>query len=421
MTIFAIFANMKILHTADWHLGKKLHSFSRLDEQRAVLAEICELADTHDVDAVIIAGDLFDTFNPSAESEELFYQTCKTLSNNGLRAVIAIAGNHDLPERIDAPDPLARACGIVLAGLPDAQITPFSLPTGLALTRSAKGFIELKLPRCTYPLRLLLTPYANETRLRKVLNIEKADDELRQFLAEKWAQTLENQSNTEPALMGVNILVAHLFFMQKNGTPPEEPDDERPIQTVGGATAIFSDNIPPSVQYVALGHLHRPQTIDVQPCPIVYSGSPLAYSFSEENQTKSVVIIEVKPAQAVDYQRVELKSGKKLLRKTAENIADALDWLAENQNALVELTVKTDHYLRADALRLLHQAHAGIISILPFLTGQSDENNKLNRFADLNATREELFIQYFKSVKNKEPNEQLLTLFKEILSVEIEK
>ena len=116
---------MKILHTSDWHLGKRLDDFSRIGDQEAVLEEICALAQQEEADAIVIAGDLYDTFNPPAEAIELFYKTVKRLSANGQRAVIAIAGNHDSPERIEAPDPLARACGILFAGFPQVQISPF--------------------------------------------------------------------------------------------------------------------------------------------------------------------------------------------------------------------------------------------------------------------------------------------------------
>src|SRR6476660_3431294 len=98
---------MRLLHTADWHLGKKLERFSRLEEQKLALEEIIQIADEQEVDAILIAGDLFDNYNPASEAVELFYKTLKRLSKNGKRAVIAIAGNHDSPDRIEAPDPLA--------------------------------------------------------------------------------------------------------------------------------------------------------------------------------------------------------------------------------------------------------------------------------------------------------------------------
>ena len=99
---------MRILHTSDWHLGKNLESFSRLEEQIEVLEEILEISDRFDVDAILIAGDLFDTFNPPAKAVEIFYKYLKRLTKSASRPVIAIAGNHDSPDRIEAPDPLAN-------------------------------------------------------------------------------------------------------------------------------------------------------------------------------------------------------------------------------------------------------------------------------------------------------------------------
>ncbi len=116
---------MKILHTADWHLGKKLYDFSRIEEQRAVLEEICQIADSQNADVIVIAGDLYDTFNPPTEATELFYQTLNKLAKNGTRPVIAIAGNHDSADRIEAPDPLAKACGIFFSGFPNYRNKAF--------------------------------------------------------------------------------------------------------------------------------------------------------------------------------------------------------------------------------------------------------------------------------------------------------
>lgn len=117
---------MKILHTSDWHIGKNLESYSRLEEQEEFLKEICELCEKENVDAILLAGDIFDTFNPSSKALELFYKYSKKLSREGGCPLIAIAGNHDSPERIEAPEPLARECGIILLGYPDSSIEPFT-------------------------------------------------------------------------------------------------------------------------------------------------------------------------------------------------------------------------------------------------------------------------------------------------------
>src|SRR5689334_21764985 len=109
---------MKILHTADWHLGRRLEGRSRHDEQSRVLDEICDIAAEEDVDAVLIAGDIFDSYNPPAESESLFYSTMTRLSDGGRCAVIVIAGNHDSPDRLIASNPYARVLGISTLGYP---------------------------------------------------------------------------------------------------------------------------------------------------------------------------------------------------------------------------------------------------------------------------------------------------------------
>ena len=401
---------MRILHTADWHLGKRLDSINRHDEQVAVLDEICQIADREAVDVVLIAGDLFDVFSPPNESSELFFRTCKRLTNNGLRAVVAIAGNHDSPERIEAPETLARECGIVFSGFPNTIVTPFSLPSNIHLTKSDRGFIELKLPNFDYPLRLFLTPYANEFRLKQQLNIEKTDDNIRQILTEQWYYLAEKYANTE----GVNIGVAHLFVMQRDGEMPTEPDDEKPIN-VGGAGVIYTDCFPKQFQYVALGHLHRQQEISRKPCPIIYSGSPLAYSFNEDNQDKYVMLLEAEPFQPVHFQRIKLEKTKKLLRGRFYDLDEALQWLSENQDDLIQLTMVSNTYLNPLVLQQLRAAHKGIVEIRPEI---NDPNARsMNPQIDLNKSMEELFFDYFKREKNQEPNEDLKALFKEILAV----
>jgi DNA repair protein SbcD/Mre11 len=412
---------MKILHTADWHLGKRLETFSRHEEQVAVLNEICEIADREAVDAVIIAGDLFDVFSPPNESSELFFKTCKRLSNNGLRAVIAIAGNHDSPERIEAPESLARECGIVYAGFPHTVVPLFSLATGLKLTKTDKGFIELELPNCPAPLRLFLTPFANEYRLKQYLNMEKSDDNIRQILTEQWYNLAQKYANTDGTSRdnreGVNIGVSHLFVMQRDSEMPIEPDEERPIN-VGGAGVIYTDCYPLQLQYVALGHLHRQQEISRKPCPCVYSGSPLAYSFNEDNQDKYVMLLEAEPMQPIRFQRIKLENNKKLLRGRFEDIGEALTWLSENPDDLIQLTIVSETYLNPLVLQQLRSAHKGIVEIRPELLDPNAQSSIQN--IDLNKNIDELFFDYFKREKNQEPNEDLKHLFKEILAVELE-
>ncbi|MEL6843061.1 MAG: exonuclease SbcCD subunit D [Bacteroidota bacterium] len=403
---------MKLLHTADWHLGKRLDHYSRLSEQRLVMEEICEIAEREQVDAVLLAGDLYDHINPSIEAIELLYKTLKRLADNGKRAVIGIAGNHDSPDRIEAPDPLARECGIILTGYPHSQVPTFKLDTGLEVLQSAPGFVEISLPSANAPLRIILTPYANEVRLRTYLGLDDPEQALREALQQHWQQLAEQYCDPN----GVNLLLGHLFCMQKDGPREEEGEDEKPILMVGGAQEIYTHNLPTSLQYAALGHLHRPFAVCKEPYPIVYAGSPLSYSMSEAGQQKSVVLIEAEPGQAVQYQRLPLQQGKRLARQSFDEVDQAEEWLKANPDLLVELTLISDDYLTAADRKRLYQAHQGIINIIPQITNQQLLEGERSEI-DLSRNMTELFRDYFASKQGgQKPDDQLMDLFKEVLA-----
>jgi len=402
---------MKLLHTSDWHLGKRLDNYSRREEQEAVLQEICDIADRENVDAVLIAGDLYDTFNPATEATELFYRYTKRLSNNGKRPVIAIAGNHDSPERIEAPEPLARECGIILSGLPKSEIAPFSLENGLQIMRSEPGFIELKLPHADVPLRLLLTPYANELRIKTFLGVGDAETEMRDLLQLFWADIARKYCDDK----GVNILITHLFMVKKGEPLPEEPEEEKPILFVGGAQAIYTQNIPTEIQYVALGHLHRCQTMDVVPCPVMYAGSPIAYSFAEANQDKFAVLVDVEPGGKATTTKIPLHAGRKLLRNRFDNIDDAVVWLTDNPTAFVELTMASDTFLSAEDKKRLYDAHDSIVTIIPEMLHTDAESRDAKTAIDLTKNMDALFADFYQSKKGQAPNQRIVDLFNEIL------
>lgn len=406
---------MKILHTADWHLGKRLEKFSRLEEQKEVLEEIIDIANEQDVDVVLLAGDLFDAFNPSSEAVDLFYSTLKRLTNHGNRAVIAIAGNHDSPDRIEAPDPLARECGIIFSGYPHSLISKGTLGTKITVSSSEPGFIELSFPKYEYPLRLLLTPYANEYRMKTLLEGDDDEQELRLLLQDKWQTLADEYCNDK----GVNVLMAHLFVMNKGMPAPEEPDDEKPILHIGGAQAIYSENIPSEIQYTALGHLHRPHQVSGKQAPIKYSGSPLSYSFSEAGHQKMVYIVHAEPGLPVKVEQVSLTSGRPLHRKKFESVTDALAWLEDNQDALVELTIVSDDYMSAEERKLLYQSHEGIVTLIPEVRNKDILKSESSTI-DLNQSVEELFENYFQAKFGQSPNEEIKALFKEIRAEQIE-
>lgn len=401
---------MKILHTADWHLGKRLDFISRLEEQKEVLDEICQIAEQEDVDLVIVAGDLFDAFNPPVEATELLYQTLKRLTANGKRPVIAIAGNHDSPDRVNAVDPLAKACGIILIGYPNVRIDLLTVEDYFKITRTDQGFLEIELTHIPFPVRILTTPYANEIRLKQFLGIEDKSQQLNQWLSTHWQELADTYCDNR----GVNILTAHLYMMERGGEELEEPEGEKPIK-IGNADITYTDGIPSAIQYTALGHLHRYQHIAGHHAPVVYASAPLAYSFAEAGQSKKVVLVDIEPGKEPRVSPISLTKGRSLHRKKFQSIDAAVIWLQEHPNTLVELTMQTDTYLSSQELKRLHEAHDGIVYVIPVLTGVQDEA-ELKPTVKLDQDIHSLFADYFRSKYGQDPNDEINTLFREVMT-----
>ena len=236
---------------------------------------------------------------------------------------------------------------------------------------------------------------------------------MNQVLKESWSEIADKYCDNQ----GVNILTTHLYMLKRGGVLLEEPDGEKPIM-VGNAEVIYTDCIPSQIQYTALGHLHRYQNINSKENPVVYSSSPLCYSFSEAGQQKKVVIIEASPNSVVNYYDILLKSGRPLHRVRFSTIEDTVEWLLDNPNTLVELTLESDTFIKTEDLKLIHSSHDGIIHIIPIIKKTDEDGNPLqvgrvNLDQDING----LFSDYFKfKNKQQEPNEDLVALFKELLS-----
>jgi len=397
---------MKILHTSDWHIGKRLGTVSRLDEQIIVLQEICNIAVEEKVDAVVIAGDLYDTFNPPIDAIELFYSTLKQLSQQAKIPVIAIAGNHDSPDRIEAPNPLARDNGVLLFGYPKSKynigesILPFSI------SKTDEGFVELTLKN-KEKLRVITTPFANEHRMKEAFIVDE-NKTIVEALQEFWAELALKYCDNS----GVNIIVGHHLMLANATDVVEEPDDEKPIESI--SALLPTSIVPEQIQYVALGHLHRFQTIKEQP-RIIYSGSPCAYSFSEAMQKKYVAIVSADAGKEVSVKQVQLNTAKTLIRKKCKSIADAQLWLQENQNCFVELTITTDTFFTPAEVKSLHELHSGIIYVVPDILLRENDN-VVDEFNDHERPITEVFEDYFESKHGQKPNDEIRKLFAEIIS-----
>jgi len=402
---------LKILHSSDWHLGKNLGNFSRLEEQEEFLEEFLKICNEKKPHLVLIAGDIYDNFNPSAKAQELFYKYLKKFTNSGERIAIVIAGNHDSPERMDAPYPIAMETGILLSGYPETDLGNFSLNSGITIESISKGLIRIQFPDLDEKVCVLVTPYANESRILEYKKAEE-DKEVSKILEEYWRKKIFELKH----INSIQILIAHLFVMKRNGEKPEESEDEKSILSIGGAEIVYSDQFPNGLSYVALGHLHKFQVIEKEPFPVVYSGSPLAYSVKEDNQKKYVVYAEINKTKTQIFP-IELKCGKKIYRKEFSNPEDAIAWLKQNPNCYVEISLETEEYLSSEDHRKIREAHSGIVQIIPKIKNLFNKNTvKIN----LDQSLENLFSDYFFHKYKQKPSQEILEEFQEILNLEIE-
>lgn len=383
---------MRVLHTADWHLGRTLEGRSRIEEQAQFLDELAEIVESENIDAVLMAGDAFDTVNPPAAAEQLFYESISRLSDKGKRPVIVIAGNHDNPDRLAAAAPLADNQSIKLLGLPTMEVQ------------------NIWVPSSGETLQIAALAYPSESRLAEVLSESNDELSLRQKYDER-IQGIFGQMESQFTSGAVHMAMSHIYVAGSSSS-----DSERPIE-VGGAYTVAAESLPASAQYVALGHLHRPQNIKRAKTAARYSGSPLAYSFSEAGYAKSVSIIDAKPGSPASVSEILLSSGKPLVKwKATEGLAQVHAWLDEDKDkdAWVDLEIHLANALSLEEIHRLRKHHSGLIHIRPVFKDLYEENDK----KELSSIPiDQLFERFYtKQTGGAVPEPELITLFLELVN-----
>ncbi|HLL67660.1 MAG TPA: exonuclease SbcCD subunit D [Micromonosporaceae bacterium] len=290
---------MRILHTSDWHVGKVLKGQSRVDDQLAALAAVVDVAKAEQPDLVIVAGDLYDSSSPTADATRIVTRALSALRATGAD-VVAIAGNHDNGAALDALRVWADAAGITLRG---------SL-------RSAADLVIRGRTAGGEEWRLAALPFVSQRyAIRATEMFELTSAEATQTYADHIGRLLG-------ALTGdfaddtVNLITAHLTVI--GGRTGGGERDAHTIMGYAVPSAVF----PTTAHYVALGHLHRPQQVH-GPCPIRYSGSPLAVDFGEEENIASVCLVEVTADTAAKIREVPITAGTPLrtVRGTVAELA----------------------------------------------------------------------------------------------------
>ena len=401
---------MKILHTADWHIGKLLEGKSRLEEQRIVLEQFVSIADTTNADVICIAGDVFDNGHPSAGAEMLLYHTLKELSKQGQRLVVLIAGNHDQPSRLEAIVPLAREHGIIIYGTPRTKIPSGkygnfeieSLEEGV-FSFSCKG--EKAVFACI--------PYVSEKTLNEVLYREEDGDEKRAAdYVEKIGELFQKKASWYQEDT-INVLVSHVFTLgcKKDGSEQGT--------MLGNSYLLSPEVFPEKAQYVALGHVHRPQKVIGSHGRIRYSGSPLPYRLQETVIAKQCSLVTLHPQEEAVVKEFYFDNPKPIEKWVCESYEEALKKCEENQNrpCYVYLQIYTDTYIREEQLKELKGYKEDILEVIPVFP-ETEQKKTGTVFTEKSFL--ELFLDYYQEKKGILPEEEILETLQEILKEEDE-
>ena len=284
--------SMKILHTADWHIGKRLHGYDLRPDHELFFSWLLQVIKEEEIDVLLVAGDVFDIANPTNESRELYYHFLKNIIGLNCQVVIT-GGNHDSPAMLNAPAEVLSLLNIQVIGKATQPID--------------NELIELKKDGNLKAI-VAAVPYLREGDIRQNVAAESYAERIKGIQEgiknhyETLAERIEKRNLEVPA-----IAMGHLFAVNS-----ERSESERDIQ-VGNQAAVASDAFSPLFQYVALGHIHQPQKVGGLQ-QIQYSGSPIALSFSEREQQKQVIILTIESNKISEISPIHVPTFRRLIR-----------------------------------------------------------------------------------------------------------
>lgn len=359
---------MRFIHTADWHLGRLFHGVHLTDDQAYVLDGFVEVVRDSRAGAVIIAGDLFDRAVPPPEAVELFDEVLSRLAMDVRVPVIVVAGNHDSPQRVNFGARLFRGQNVHVFGVPSRQI-------GAVDIADEAG-----------PVRFYAVPYAEPPVIRQRFNDEKVVDHDSAMRCCVGAVRSAHPAGARA------VLIAHGFV----AGGAECPESERPL-SVGGASTIDAACLQ-SFDYVALGHLHSPQSL----CEgrVSYSGSLMKYSFAEAGHNKSISIVEMDAKGTCRVERISLRPRRDVrrLRGTLEEILESPQD-GESRDDYIHVTLE-DKGALLDPMGKIREVYPNVLAIeRPFLSTRAEDSQRIDhrRVGDV-----ELFSAFFKQVSGEE-------------------
>lgn len=315
---------MKILHTSDWHLGRSLYGRKRYEEFSAFLDWLAQTIEDEKVDALLVAGDVFDTSTPSNRAQELYYRFLCRVAASCCRHVVVVAGNHDSPSFLNAPKELLRALNVYVVGsmtdvLEDEVIPILDFGLRNADCEDAEDKSKINLEKSAI---ICAVPYLRDKDVRTVEPGETIDDKNRKLvegikahyaevvkIAERKREEIIQQSAIKNPQSQIPIVaMGHLFTA---GGKTVDGDGVRELY-VGSLAHVGEEVFPSSIDYLALGHLHVPQAVGSAE-HIRYCGSPIPMGYGEATQEKKVVLVEFNST-TPDIQELSVPCFQELVR-----------------------------------------------------------------------------------------------------------
>jgi exonuclease SbcD len=373
---------MRILHTADWHVGRRLGRHDRTGEMRDALDEVARIADEEQVDLVLVAGDVFDRATPPVESLSLGLSALLRLGDG--RPVVVVAGNHDSPDLFDALAPLMRDRGVHLIGRIKGPNKGGVLgPDELGMPAVVAGFPFLREGR--------VVDFMEETGTWYGAYAQKIA-----ALTDAYNTALVERAGTDL----VPILVAHFMV---SGVRVSRSERELHI---GDAYTATAQAIPAGPQYVALGHIHAPQPVPGAPVPAAYAGSLLPLDFGEAGEAKRVVIVDVEPGRLATLRSVPIHAGRPLqqVRGTWEEVAARAEELTGSYLDLSISVGGPDPELGRRAAALFPY----LVRVRPERPAQA----RRERTADARPADDELYASFVRATTGEDAPAALVDLFR---------
>jgi exonuclease SbcD len=379
---------MKVLHTSDWHVGRRLERHDRMDDHAAVIDEVAEIATAVGADLVLHSGDLFDRPVPPVDALRLGLLGLVHLADSGRRPVVVVAGNHDSPELFDTLAPFLSPFGVHLVG----RIRPPG-EGGVVSVDTVGG-----------KARIACFPFL---RSAQVVDFMAQTDAWYGEYADRVRLITESYATALGAIAApgdATFLLGH-FMVGGVKVDTAAPRGERALH-IGQAYAATEAAVPTTLDYVALGHIHAPQPVPGARVPAAYAGSLLQLDFGEAGEEKRVVVVETTPGAPAMLRSIPIQGGRRLIR--ASGPWDDLAGRTDLDEAFVDLTVTTTGP-EPDLMDRARERFPGVVKVRA-------EYPRIASVRRATGGRPwgELYAEYHAEAHAAAPSDELLALFEEV-------